>query len=307
MRFCIGDFVLQAVWVWYCGAMPARFPTPTKLKVTDFPPLIREITDPPSQLYLRGEYPDPSLHFLTVIGSRTYTEYGKHMCTTLIHGLAGYPIVIVSGLALGIDGIAHHAALAAGLRTVAVPGSGLDERVLYPATHRGLAHRIVESGGALISELDPMEQPRQWTFPRRNRIMVGLSHAVLVIEAEIPSGTLITSRLAAEYNRDVLAVPGPIQSTTSRGPHMLIKRGAALIESSADIIEALHVDTHIPRRLDVDLSTDERALLAVLTTPCSRDTLRILTQQSASSVNILLASLELKGVIVERMGLIERI
>jgi DNA processing protein len=285
-----------------------EYPTSTYTPA-QFPSLLREIADPPTQLYVRGTYPDQTLRFLTVIGSRKYTEYGKRACETLIAGLAGYPIVIVSGLALGIDGIAHEAALRAGLSTIAVPGSGLDERVLYPATHRALARRILSAGGALVSELEPMERPHQWTFPRRNRIMVGLSHAVLVIEAEVPSGTLITSRLAAEYNRDVLAVPGPITSPTSNGSHMLIKRGAALIERSADILEALTLTntaatTRVP---DTDLPLDEQAVLAFLTQPHSRDEVIRHLGQSTSATNVLLASLELKGHVVERLGLLERV
>lgn len=268
------------------------------------PALLREIADPPKQLYVRGTYPEQSFKFLAVVGSRTYTPYGRQVCEKLIAGLRGYPIVIVSGLALGIDGIAHQAALDAGLLTVAVPGSGLDDRVLYPASHRPLAHTILESGGALVSEFDPLWKPRLYSFPQRNRIMIGISHAVLVVEAQTKSGTLITSRLAAEYNRDVLAVPGPIHSATSCGPHMLIKKGAALIGESADILEALGVEAKVEGqpRLRFDLSEDERAIVALLCEPLPRDELIRASGRSAMDANILLSSLELKGVIAEKMG-----
>ncbi len=268
------------------------------------PALLREIPDAPKKLYIRGTYPDTTYTFLSVVGSRTYTPYGKRVCELLVAGLRGYPIVIVSGLALGIDGVAHHAALAAGLRTIAVPGSGLDDSVLYPATHRGLAQNILEHGGALISEFEPTWRPRPESFPQRNRIMAGLSHAVLVIEAEERSGTLITSRLATEYNRDVFAVPGPIESATSKGPHMLIRKGALLITRSEDILEALGVEprTEGQQQLQFDLSPEERDITALLTTPLPRDELIRLSGKSTTEANMLLSSLELKGVIDERMG-----
>jgi DNA processing protein len=277
-----------------------------RLTSSQFPPLLREIADPPKQLYIKGSYPDVSMKFLTVVGSRMYTSYGRQACESLIRGLAGYPIVIISGLALGIDGIAHQTALDAGLLTVAVPGSGLDDRVLYPAAHRTLAHKILDAGGALVSELAPMEKAQSWTFPRRNRIMVGLSHAVLVIEAEIKSGTLITARLAADYSRDVLAVPGPIQSSTSKGPHMLIKKGAALIDTSEDILEALgfNIDEAKQPQLRFDVSTNELLVVSLLKDPLPRDELVRRLGKPASEASILLSSLELKGVITERLGLI---
>ncbi|MBP9749284.1 MAG: DNA-processing protein DprA [Candidatus Pacebacteria bacterium] len=274
------------------------------ITILPIPALLREIPDAPQKLYIRGTYPDTTYTFLSVVGSRTYTPYGKRVCELLIAGLRGYPIVIISGLALGIDGIAHHAALAAGLRTIAVPGSGLDDSVLYPATHRVLAQKILECGGALLSEFEPTWRPRPESFPQRNRIMAGLSHAVLVIEAEERSGTLITSRLATEYNRDVFAVPGPIESATSKGPHMLIRKGASLIAQSEDILEALGIEprTEGQQQLQFDLSPEERDITALLTTPLPRDELIRLSGKSTTEANMLLSSLELKGVIDERMG-----
>lgn len=269
------------------------------------PDLLSEIPDAPRRLLIRGSFPDPAHMFLAVVGSRTYTPYGKQACEALIAGLSGYPIAIVSGLALGIDGIAHRAAIDAGLRTIAVPGSGLDDSVLYPASHRTLAADILAHNGALVSEFDPLWRPRPESFPQRNRIMAGMCHAVLVVEAEEKSGTLITSRLATEYNRDVLAVPGPIGSATSKGPHMLIKKGAALITRSEDILEALGIDpcaeTH--PRLPFDLSDDEGAIVSLLTEPLPRDELVRRCGKSVTEANILLSSLELKGVVEERMGL----
>ena len=148
---------------------------------SEFPALLREIPDPPEQLFIRGTYPSEDYIFLCVVGSRKYTPYGKSACQSLLSGLRGYPIAIVSGLALGIDAIAHEAALTAGLPTVAVPGSGLQDSVLYPRTNFGLAQRILKAGGALLSEFPPEHEARPENFPQRNRIMAGLSHATLVI------------------------------------------------------------------------------------------------------------------------------
>lgn len=271
------------------------------------PPRLQEIADSPKQLFVVGEIPDPTtVAYLAVVGSREYTSYGKHACEKLIRGLAGYPVCIVSGLALGIDGIAHKAALAAGLSTIAVPGSGLDPSVLYPAAHRHLAQDIVTGGGALLSEFEPTWKARPESFPQRNRIMAGLSHAVLVIEATQKSGTLITARLAVEYNRDVLAVPGPIDSPTSAGPHSLIKNGAALIETSADILVALNIrEDHQASLPLAHLSPDERKVLELITKDhLSRDELIRTLNMPVTEANVLLAAMELKGFIHEELGFV---
>lgn len=279
------------------------------IQTLSIPSLLKEIPDTPKKLYIRGTFPDENKYkFLSVVGSRKYTSYGKQICESLIQGLRGYPIVIVSGLALGIDGIAHKSALDASLTTIAVPGSGLDDSVLYPATHRNLASAILESGGALVSEFEPNWRPRPESFPQRNRIMAGMSHAVLVIEAEQRSGTLITSRLATEYNRDVLAVPGSVQSQTSAGPHMLIQKGAALIQDSSDILEVFDLhpeDDKIQQKLFLELSEKEEKVRILLHEPLTRDELIQKLTLPISEANILLSSLELKGYISERLGSIE--
>ncbi len=273
----------------------------------DIPPILSQIADPPKKLYIRGEFPSDENKFLTVVGSRKYTAYGKSVCESLISGLKDYPVVIISGLALGIDGIAHKSALDAGLKTVAVPGSGLSDKVLYPATHRGLAKEILEAGGALLSEFEPKWRPRPESFPQRNRIMAGLSDAVLVIEAEKRSGTLITSRLATEYNRDVLTVPGSIYSDTSAGPHMLIQHGAGLATNSNDILDALGIDKENARQKSIvfDLSDNEKKVKEILAEPMPREDLVLKIGLPVSEVNVLLSALELKGYIKEGMGLVE--
>ena len=203
----------------------------------EFPPALLEIPQVPEKLFVAGELPNPSeYYYLSVVGSRKYTSYGKEVCERIISGLAGYPICIVSGLAMGIDGIAHRAALDAGLRTIAVPGSGLDQSVIYPRTHLGLAKEIIENGGTLLSEYEPDFRATPWSFPQRNRIMAGLSQGVLIIEAEEKSGTLITARMALDYNRNVFTVPGPIFSATSKGTNNLLRQGATPIPSAKNFL-----------------------------------------------------------------------
>ena len=273
------------------------------LSQAEFPTLLKEITDPPEKLYIEGELPSPESKFLCVVGSRKYSPYGKDICTSLIQGLAGQPIVIVSGLALGIDAVAHQAALDAGLKTIAVPGSGLGRQVLYPSTNRHLADEIVTKGGALISEYEPTFRATTWTFPKRNRLMAGMSHAVLVIEAENKSGTLITARLAMEYNRDVLAVPGSIHSSTSDGPHNLIRDGAALIRNSDDILEALGLSVESKEAISYnDCTPEEQHLISFLSSPRPKEELFSLLEMPVSEANIILSALEIKGIITETMG-----
>lgn len=272
----------------------------------EIPSLLSEIVDCPKKMYLRGTFPAQDAFFLAVVGSRKYTAYGRQVCESLIKGLRGYPIVIVSGLALGIDGIAHQAALEASVPTIAVPGSGLGEKVLYPATHRALAHRILQSGGALVSEFAEDWKPRPESFPQRNRIMAGMCHAVLVIEAELRSGTLITSRLATEYNRDVLTVPGSIFSETSQGPHMLLQKGAGLITSSADILEVFGIEQGAKTpQLSLNLTNNEGLVQKLLYQPLPREELTRQLSIPISEANVLLSSLELKGLIRERLGYVE--
>jgi DNA processing protein len=213
------------------------------MKLTSLPFLLKEISDPPQELYIRGNFPqEKDCVFLTVVGSRNYTAYGEGVCRELIKGLKDYPFVIISGLAIGIDTIALTTALDTQLPCIAVPGSGLDDEVLYPKQNHKLAHRIINQGGCLLSEYPDDFKATKWSFPKRNRIMAGLSHAVLVIEAENISGTRITARLATEYNREVFAVPGSVFNTTSEGCHNLISEGAMLVSSAQDILDYFGFD-----------------------------------------------------------------
>lgn len=275
-----------------------------QLDRNEFPILLSEITDPPEKLYLRGILPADTTKLLCVVGSRKYSSYGKDVCEKLIAGLAGYDIAIVSGLALGIDSVAHRAALGKGLMTIAIPGSGLDDAVLYPSAHRGLANQILSQGGGLLSEFDPDFRATPYSFPERNRIMAGVSHATLIIEATKKSGTLITARLATEYNRDVFTVPGSIFALQSYGPHMLIRLGATPIRDSNDILEALDIETTEKQKsIDLNqLTKSERQIMKLLEEPTARDELIHKLNIKTSDANILLSAMELKGLVEERLG-----
>lgn len=281
-----------------------------------FPPLLKEITDPPPHLHVRGNiFPllDPDNKILCVVGSRKYSDYGRAVTEHLIAGLKGYPVCIVSGLALGIDSIAHRAALRAGLYTAAFPGSGLDPSVLYPFSHRRLADEIVESGGALLSEFDMTQPSLPYTFLQRNRLMAGVSHRTLVIECGLQSGSLVTSARATDYNRDVASVPGSIFSRLSEGPHMLIGKGAASIGCVDDLLEFLGFarrdgQSRLPLGEDPrfkTLDTTSKRLMRSLERGCKN--IDLLAQElalDAKSLNIILVELELNGLLKNEGGVI---
>lgn len=272
----------------------------------DFPESFRQMPDPPKQLFYEGDWPSPELKFLTVVGSRRFSKYGQEACEELIAGLSNYPIAIISGLAIGIDTIAHKAALRNHLPTIAFPGSGLDRLVLHPSSNKRLADEIVASGGALISELEPEQPAGIHTFPRRNRLMAALADAVLIIEAGEKSGTLITARLALDYNKEVLAVPGSIFNPGSKGTNELIRQGATPVTKSADILEVLGFkqDEEAEQgKLFENLSTNEQKIVDLLQVePLPRDELMRLSGLAASDANTALALLEIKGLIKETLG-----
>jgi DNA processing protein len=275
-----------------------------------FPERLTEMPDAPTKLYTRGKIPPwEKRKFLTVVGSRKWSNYGKQAVNHLVGGLAGYPVVVVSGLAMGIDSLAHEAALAASLATVAVLPSGLDWSALYPRTNHHLARQILSSSGTLISENEPEHKAELWDFPKRNRIMVGLSHAVLVIEGQEKSGTMITARLASEYNRELLALPGSIFAIGSAGPHMLMRLGAAPARNSRDILTALGINHESPAAtmaVKHDLSPDERRVFEILREPLPRDELMRTLALPTSSANVILTALEIKGLIVEELGKVRK-
>lgn len=280
-----------------------------KILPESFPPSLHETPHPPTALYLRGTLPDPSqFYYLAVVGSRKYTSYGREATERIIAGLAGYPICIVSGLAMGIDGIAHRAALDAELPTVAIPGSGLDDSVLYPRVHQGLAREILNSGGALLSEYEPDLRGAPWMFPQRNRIMAGLAQSVLLIEAEELSGTLITARLALDYNRNIFTVPGSIFSAASKGTNKLLRQGATPITSAQELLEELGFVQPQNGALDLTIYTpDEQAILVLLDEPLAREDIIASLDTPPAQTLSALTVLEIKGAIREKMGRMERV
>ena len=230
----------------------------------NYPALLAEITDPPHTLFYRGTLPATELATLGVVGTRRMTTYGKMVCEDLVTPLARQGVVIVSGLALGIDGVAHTATVEAGGITIAVLGSGIDHSYVYPSAHKQLSEKIIVTGGALISEYPPGFLPTQYSFPARNRIIAGLSLGTLVIEAPIKSGALITARCALDYNREVMAVPHAITSPTSAGPNNLLKFGAKLVTESNDILEALNLQTIKQIEADVTPTSNDPKEIKIL-------------------------------------------
>ncbi len=206
----------------------------------DYPPLLTAISDPPIALTVRGELLREDALGLSIVGSRRATPYGRDTARRLSRDLASFGLTIVSGLARGIDAAAHLGALEAKGRTLAVLGSGLD--CLYPPEHRDLSERIA-GRGAVLSELDLDEPPHARNFPRRNRVITGLTLGTLVVEAAAKSGSLISARLALEQDREVFAVPGPVGSPTSEGVHALLRDGARLVSRAEDVLEELRDET----------------------------------------------------------------
>ncbi len=280
-----------------------------QLHPKNFPPLLREIPDAPTSLYIKGVLPPEDTIYLCVVGSRASSPYGRRQTTKLIAGLRGYPIAIVSGMAIGIDSEAHKAALEVGVPTIAVLPSGLNEEVVYPAQNRRLSEEILKNGGALISENEPSFKAALYSFAQRNRIAAGMSTAVLIVEAGEKSGTLITARLALSYNREVLAIPHELGRDTGAGVNTLIREGATLVRNSEDILEALGFkveEKSEQQQLPSDLRDTERSIMENLSEAKTRDDLIDELGLSAQEANIALSSLLIRGLIVERLGKIER-
>ena len=266
---------------------------------------MREIPQPPKQLRYRGKLPPTHLKLLAVVGSRKYTTYGQQVVNKLIDGLRDYPIGIVSGLALGMDSLAHEAALRNNLYTLAIPGGGLNDDVIYPAKHRSLARKILNAEGGLLSEFDNDFKATIWSFPQRNRLVAGISHATLLIEAGEKSGTLITARLATDYNRDLLVVPGSIFSMNTVGTHQFLKLGATPVTEASDILQVLGIDSKKTSKTknNANLSPQESLVMDNLDEPKDKDSLIRLCDLNAVEASTLLMTMELKGLIKNEYGL----
>ena len=221
-----------------------------------YPERLRAIADPPPCLYVKGALRAEDEKAVAIVGSRSASDYGRRVARDLARGLASLGLTVVSGMARGIDGVAHESALQAGGRTIAVLGSGVERA--YPPEHQGLYRRIIENG-AVVSELPIGTRPMAFNFPARNRLISGLSLGVVVVEATEKSGSLITAALALEQDREVFAVPGEVGASRSRGAHRLIRQGAKLVENVDDIIE--EIAPQLVRRRDGG-ARSERALPA---------------------------------------------
>ena len=289
----------------------------------DYPPLLRQIVGAPPLLYLRGNRENLHLPQIAVVGSRRMTRGGETNAFEWSKFLAAGGFAITSGLAQGVDGIAHAGALAAMGKTLAVMGTGID--TIYPRQHRRLADKIIDQGGTLITEFDPGTPPLPTHFPKRNRIISGLSLGVLVVEAAPRSGSLITARCALEQNREVFAIPGSIHNPQSRGCHQIIKQGAHLVERAEDIVHELQsalAGLHLlpeqavvkgnspaaPAGKENNLLADELKLLSVLGfEPVDMDSLAIDGLFSTAELSRLLVSLELKGLVENKSGFYQRL
>lgn len=277
-----------------------------------YPPLLREIADPPPLLFVRGEVGALSSQQLAVVGSRNPSPYGQRHAGAFARALAEIGLAVTSGLALGIDAAAHRGALAGGGPTLAVAGTGLDQT--YPRSHQGLAEDIVAQGGALVSEFPTGTPPQAANFPRRNRIISGLSLGVLVVEAALRSGSLITARMALEQGREVFALPGSINDPLARGCNSLIKQGAKLVETVDDILDEFSIArvTQNPAGSQGptvgEIDPDCQGLLKYIAyAPTSVDTLVAATGNTPEAIASLLLLLELQGHIISAEGGYSRI
>ena len=265
-----------------------------------YPALLKELHDPPPRLYLRGGPVDLlGLPAVAIVGARSCSAYGAQVARELGRELGAAGVVIVSGLARGVDGEAHRGALAAGGLTVAVLGCGIDRD--YPRAHAQLAGRIVESG-AIVSEYPPGVEPSPWRFPARNRIVAGLARATVVVEARERSGALITADFALELGREVFAVPGEITSALSAGTNDLVRQGATPLLTANDVLEALGLERS-PARVPDTLSAGARTLLAPLSeTARTLDELGRLTGLESAAMAAALTELELAGLVAAADG-----
>jgi DNA processing protein len=272
----------------------------------EYPEALRLIPDPPPVLSVRGTLSPADAAAVAVVGCRAATAYGRTVAERLAAELAGFGVTVVSGLARGIDGCAHRAAVAAGGRSIAVLGSGLDR--IYPPEHRRLAAELAENG-AVISEFPLGAAPDPWHFPLRNRVISGLSLGVVVVEAAAKSGALITADAALEQGREVFAVPGPVTAPTSAGPNRLIRQGARLVEGARDVLEELpalagRLGRGLPAQPPLPEVTEvESRILALFPgAPLPIDAIIRSSPAPAAETAALLTALELKGLVRQHPG-----
>lgn len=272
-----------------------------------YPKLLKEIYDPPQILYYKGELNNNDEFSLAVVGTRKFTSYGKQATEEIVRKLTNNKIVIVSGLALGIDTLAHDTTLGMSGRTIAVLGTGIDSQSIYPSANRYLAEKIIASGGAVISEFPLGTQPLRYNFPQRNRIISGLTLGTLVVEAGEKSGALITAQCALEQNREVFTIPGSIYSGASKGTNNLVKQGARAVTNIEDILETLdlkNITSYIDNKKIIADSPEEKVVIANLDNePKHVDELIRLTKLNASIINSTLTMMEMKGMVKNLGGM----
>ncbi|MFN3396202.1 MAG: DNA-processing protein DprA, partial [Thermodesulfovibrionales bacterium] len=270
----------------------------------EYPSLLREIEDAPVILYVKGEIKEEDRFSISIVGSRNATPYGRSVTEKIAGELAESGFTIVSGLARGVDTIAHLSSLRSGGRTIAVMGSGID--LIYPPENKWLFDKIIDSG-YVVTEFPPGTPPDKGNFPKRNRLISGLSLGVVVVEATEGSGALITARAALEQNREVFAIPGNISSPNSKGTNELIKRGAKLVQRSDDIIEELapllRGLIRPKEKCHVELTDEEREICNKLTSePRHIDEIMRRSGFPMQKVLSILLGLELKGVVSQMDG-----
>lgn len=264
------------------------------IKNKNYPKILKKISNPPKILYCRGELKNDENCF-AIVGTRMCSHYGKEIALEIAGDLTDAELTIVSGLAPGIDTFCHQAAVERKKRTIAVLGTGIDEKSIYPKSNLKLAQKIIETGGTLISEYPPGARGTQFTFPQRNRIISGLSLGVLIIEAKEKSGSLITAEWAKKQGRKVFAVPGSIHSLNSKGPHFLIKNGAKLVENANDILQELNLPLKSIESGVRGESEEENLILnSLLEESLHIDKIIEKTKLPASKIASLLAILEIK-------------
>ena len=302
------------------------------IELNTVPGLLAHIPDPPKKLYAEGDISllmRDDVILVCIVGPRKASPYGRDVVDLVLRHLQRFNAVTVSGIAYGIDAIVHDTSIRLGIPTIAIPGSGIDDDVFYPRAHLDLKHEILDHGGLIVNEFDPLVRAAPFTFPVRNRLMAGMSHLTIVIEAERKSGTLITAHLAADYGREVLVVPGSIFSLTSAGTHELAGKGATLLASLDVLTETLKL---IAERDGIELykkefeetesteTSDKVENITAILETLSKDERRIydcvlshangmaksdicrLLDMSTSEVSIYVTLLELHGVVRMRLG-----
>lgn len=266
-----------------------------KIEEKGYPKLLKKIKNPPKVLYFLGKIVEKE-NCIGIVGTRRCSDYGKEVALQIAGDLAEAGLTIVSGFAPGIDTFSHLAAIERKKRTIAVLGTGLDKKSIYPKSNLKLVEKILENGGCLISEYPPGTKGTKFTFPQRNRIIAGLSLGVVVIEARLKSGALITAKYAKEQKRKIFAVPGQIYSQTSKGCHFLIKKGAKLVEGAKDILEELGFKGKLKKEKIEGEDEEENLILEVLKEGAlSSDLIIEKTKLSPQKVLALLSVLEIKG------------